>query len=131
MTCKKRIKFQRSTICTADLNKRITIQHRASSGSSNIDTNADTDFVDIGKFWSAVKTSPTGQFFDDVNLSEAVTTDFFVRFTTKINLLKPIWVKFCSKRFKIVGVENMNEDNLIIRLRAIERGSSLIEATKT
>lgn len=131
MTCKKRIEFKRSTICTADLNKRITVQHRASSGSSNINTNADTNFVDIGKFWAAVKTTPTGQFFDDVNLSEAITTDFFIRYTAKINLLKPIWVKFCNRRFKIAAVENINEDKLIIRLRAIERGSSLIQATKT
>ncbi len=131
MNCKKRIEFKKPKICTSDLNKRIAIEHSASSGSSNVDTNADTDFVEIGKFWAAIKTSATGQFFDEVNLSEAVTTDFFIRYTTKINLLKPIWVKFCNRRFKIVGVENMNEDKWIIRLRSIERGSSLIEATKT
>ncbi len=131
MTCKKRIKFQKSKICTGDLNKRITIEHRASSGSSNIDTNADTDFVEVGKFWAAIKTSATGQFFDEVNLNESITTDFFIRYTTKIDLLKPIWVKFCNRRFKIVGIENINEDKRIIRLRSIERGSSLIEATKT
>ncbi len=131
MSCKKRIKFERPTICTADKNKRITIQHRASSGSSNINTNADTDFVDIVKVWAAVKTNASGQFFDGVNLAEGITTDFVFDYTTKIDLLKPLWIKFRKRRFKVISPENINEDNLVIRLIAVERGSSLIEATKT
>ena len=131
MVCKNRLKFKRSIICSGDLNKRITLQHPVIAGSSNVDTNTTRTFTDIGQFWAAIKTRPAAQFFDDVNLSETIITDFFINYTTSIDLLKEIWVLFDNKRFKIVATENLNEDNLIIKLRANERGSSLIEATKT
>ncbi len=131
MNCKKRIKFQRSIICTGDFNKRITLQHPVITGNTNINTSSSRTFTDIGKFWAAVKTKPGTQFFDGVNLIETVTTDFYINFTTSIDLLKEIWVLYKNKRYKIIPIENINEDDLIIKLRANEKGSSLIEATKT
>ena len=130
ITCKKRIKFQKIKICTKDLDKRITLQYPFNTGTSNSDINTTREFKDIGNFWATIKTTPGGQFFDDVNIQEGITTDFFIKFTSSIDLGKQIWVKFDNRRFKIINIENINEDSRFIKLRAIERGTVLKEANK-
>ena len=130
MTCKKLVKFQKTKICTKDLDKRITLQYPFNVGTSNASANTTRSFKDILKVWAAVKTNPTGQFFEDTNIEEAITTDFYIRFTSLVDLGKKIWVLFNGKRFKIANVENLNEDNRFFRLRAIERGIIAQEANK-
>lgn len=130
MTCKKLVKFQKTQICTKDLKKRITIQYPFNVGTSNAGANTTRSFKDVVVVWAAVKTTPTGQFFEGINIEEAITTDFYIRFTSLVDLGKQIWVLFNGKRFKIANVENINEDNRYFRLRAIERGITAQEANK-
>ncbi len=130
MSCKKRIFFKKAKICTKDLNKRITLQYPFTTGTSNFDVNTDRSFKDILDCWAAVKTTAGAQFFDEVNLQEGITTRFYIRFTKSVDLGRQIWVKFNNRRFKIVNPENINEDNLWIKLVAVERGTVLKEANK-
>jgi SPP1 family predicted phage head-tail adaptor len=130
MSCKKRIRFQKAKICTKDLDKRITLEYPFNIGTSNFDINTDRSFKKIGDFWAAIKTTAGSQFFDEVNLQEGITTDFYIRFTKSVDLSRTIWVIYNNRRFKIVNPENINEDNLWIKLRAVERGTVLKEANK-
>ena len=99
MSCKKRIFFKKPKICVKDLNKRITLEYPFTTGTSNFDINTDRSFKKIGDFWAAVKTTAGSQFFDEVNLQEGITTDFYIRFTKSVDLGRQIWVKFDSRRF--------------------------------
>ena len=132
MSCRKKklIKFDKSKICTGALNKRITIEYPFNVGTSNSNVNTNRDFEEVGNFWAAIKTTSGGRFFEGTNLEEGITTDFFIKFTKSIDLQERIWVRFDNRRFKIADVQNLNEDNRIIRLRAIERGTVLVEANK-
>ena len=130
MSCKKRVFFKKAKICTKDLDKRITLVYPFNTGTSDLNVNTLRSFKKIGDFWAAIKTTAGAQFFDEVNLQEGITTDFYIRFTKSVDLSKTIWVIYNNRRFKIVNPENINEDNLWIKLRAVERGTVLVEANK-
>ncbi len=131
MSCKTRIKFKKSKICTGDLNKKILIQFPFSSGTNSLDSNSERGFKNIGTFfWAAIKTFNTRNMVDGVNLGEGITTDFYIRYTDTIDLNKEIWIEYNCRRFKIDSITNLNEDNRILRFRTIERGEITKEASK-
>ena len=102
MACKS-IKPNTNRICVADLKDRIKIQRTYSAGNNNPDTNASTSFVDLGSFWSLVKTSPSANFVDGVNISNSINTDFYIRYTTSIDFDDIIWIEFRNRRFKMLN----------------------------
>ena len=66
-----------------------------------------------------------------MNLFSTVSSfRIFISFTKSVDLSRTIWVKYNNRRFKIANPENIDEDNLYLRLRAIERGTVLQEANK-
>lgn len=130
MSCKTRIKFKKSKICTGDLNKKILLQFPFSSGTNSLNSNSERGFKNIGTFWAAIQTFTTRNMVDGVNLGEGITTDFYIRYSNIIDLNKEIWIEYDCRRFKIDSITNLNEDNRILRFRAIERGEILKEASK-
>ena len=129
MSCRKRIDFKKSKICSGDLNKKITIQYRQRIESNSANSISTMGFVDVGTFWAAVKTTVSKEPFDKVNLGEAITTDFFIRYSANIDIQKEVWIQYNCRNFKVINIENLNEDNLILRFRSVDRGSITKEAS--
>jgi len=110
MVCKA-IKPKSSRVCVGDLNKKIKIQFSSSKPNNAPNTNAGTVFSDVVSVWAMIITNPNNEFINGVNTVDGINTDFYIRYTTSIDLSKQIWVEYASNRFKITGVENINKED--------------------
>ena len=131
MTCKSTIKFNKPKICSKDLRYRILIQYRNIAASNNLDTNPEPTFTDIGTYWAGIKTTPSRNPFSDVNQGAAITTDFYIRYTTSIDIQDNLWIEFKGRRFEVINTDNMDEFGRYIQLRAVDKGKQEFNATRT
>ena len=77
-----------------------------------------------------IKTNTAREFIDGVNIENGLNTDFYIRYNSTIPLEKQLWVEYGGNLYKITNVDNIDKDNKIIRLRAIEKGDKTINANK-
>lgn len=117
-------------ICAADYNRKIKIQTTAIIAKNSPNTAAITSFTDLATVWSKIVTKAGNRFVDGVGAEAIVTTDFYIRYTASINFEQELWVERAGNRFKISSVENIDKENITIRLRSIERGSKNIAANQ-
>ncbi len=129
MSCKT-IKPNISRICAADFNRKISIQYTASIANNNPNANAGTSFKDLIEVWAMVKTNQNSEFVQNVNVENSTNIDFFIRYTSSIDFERELWVLFNGNRYKINSAENIDKQNKLIRLRAIERGKKTIQANQ-
>jgi SPP1 family predicted phage head-tail adaptor len=131
MICSSTIKFNKPKICSKDLRHRILIQYREIAATNNLDTDPEPTFTEVGNYWAGIKTSPSRNAFNDVNQGAAITTDFYIRYTTSIDFLKNIWIEFNGRRFEVINADNINEYEEYILLRAVDKGKKQFNATRT
>lgn len=77
-----------------------------------------------------IKTNTAREFIDGVNIENGLNTDFYIRYTSSISLSQQLWIEYDGNLYKITNVDNIDKDNKIIRLRAIEKGDKTINANK-
>jgi len=77
-----------------------------------------------------IKTSASGDFVNNVNVSNTITIDFYIRYNSAIDISQQLFVLLDNKRYKIELVDDIDKDNKIIRLRAKELGLSTLQANK-
>jgi SPP1 family predicted phage head-tail adaptor len=125
-----------SEIGKLKFDKNIVIQYESKEmvdgvvGQSQIiTTNVLTVFADI-------KTKTTANFFNGINQGNTTTHIFTIRYTPAIytqlqELTQEYWILYNGKRYHIVNLENINEENLLIRFNAKVRGKDSVEFSKT
>lgn len=130
MSC-YRIQSSNYKLCASDLKNKIKIQYPSSTVSNAPGVNGLSTFTDVVEVWSKVVTS-VGQELsvDQVNTSSSSNIDFYIRYTSSVDLDRELWVLYDSKRYKIISPENIDEKNKTIRLGAILRGQSTVEANQ-
>lgn len=125
--------------CIGNFDKYIQIVRRkiqSAEYTNNQDVVIDEDFTNIVHVWAKIETTKGAQIFDEVS----ITQDVNYKFTThwlgdEIVNGNPRLDKDCSiiynnNRYKIFSVENINEENRYICLRASLAGSVLKNASK-
>lgn len=119
---KKRI--PRIEICAADLNKKIAIQRRVLEPPLPGDVQPILTFIDIANPWAAIETPTGASKFLGVNINDGTTHIFIVRYRALISALEVgnNFVLFNDRRFRILNVTNMNEDNIFLAIECTERG---------
>lgn len=117
-------------ICAANFDKRIKIQTSSISGNNTPGAAASTAFADVATVWAMVKTTPSREFVDGVNVSNGVNTDFFIRYNSSIDFKKQLWVEYNNERYKIDNPENIDKSDETIRLRSRELGNKTIEGNQ-
>lgn len=121
MAC-SRIKPNSSKVCIANFDKKIILQYPASIANNNPNQNADSSFTQVKEVWAMVKTLTGADSKNDTNINNSVTTDFYIRYDSAIDLEKTLWVQYNSLKYKISSKENIDLKNETIRLRSIKRG---------
>jgi SPP1 family predicted phage head-tail adaptor len=124
------IKRVKNKICASDFNKKILIQTSQKLSNNAPDSINTTTFTTIATVWAMIKTSAINEFINGVNISNGVNTDFYIRYTSTIDFKQQLFVEYKSKLYSIQPVENIDEQDSIIRLRASERGDKTINANK-
>ena len=119
----------KNKICTSDFNRLIQILDRDISPPPRNDTELGEDFANVVHVWSSVKTVHGATIFDSVNTEQVLTHIFTTRWLG-LGITSENWIIYNNSRFKILAVENIDEQNMYTRMRCILRGSVSKEATK-
>ena len=116
----------KNRVCIGDLDQRIKIQTTTNTANNSPNTNATVAFQDVVTMWSLVKTTPVNRY--NVNITNSITTDFYVRYTTDIDLTISLWIEWRDIKFKVISTENIGKQFDFIHLKAIEHGDKNFNA---
>ena len=126
--CKK-INSTRSTICSGDMNHLITIVNRTILPPPIGEVDPQTVFTTLLQPWAIVKSiSLTGgapRRFDYINIEDRPTHEIYIFFDADIWPLDSdnVFVTLeDGRKFRIVGVDDMDEQHLTIQMLVTERG---------
>ena len=119
-------------VCIGQLDKPIQIESRniqAPANKTPQDVDADEIFENRVHVWANIKTLSGEAIFDGVNIEQTITHIFTFNYLGfEISTLD--WVIYDNRRFKIMSVENINEDNIFTAVRCVDRGIDTKEASK-
>jgi len=118
-TCKK-LRRTLTKVCTGALNKRIQIQTRHIKPPVGNSVDYTEEFTNIITTWAMLETVTGVTIFDDTNVEQVVTHDFYIRYIPNVTFEK--WILFDEKYYDILRVENYQENNLYYRIRTNVRG---------
>ena len=90
---------------------------------------------DIFSTFADVKTKGTQSFFNQINTSPAITHIFNIRYTQTFyialsKIKQEYWLVSNGQRFAIERIENVNEENLILRFYCNIKGEDSVEYSK-
>lgn len=110
-------------ISNLTFDKRIVVQQEKTEYALGGINECQTITTDILTTFASIKTKSTPQFFNGINQGTATTHIFTIRYTSTIytllqELTEQYWVLYNNKRYYIDILENVNEDNILIRLIA-------------
>tara|TARA_R110000782_G_scaffold97853_1_gene182887 strand:+ start:351 stop:746 length:396 start_codon:yes stop_codon:yes gene_type:complete len=126
MSCRKIISSKTSYVCTGSFDRKIKIQTSSIAGNNSRGVQSVVSFKDLATVWAMIKTNISGDFIDGVQVGNGVNTDFYIRYNSKIDFEQQLWVEYKNNRFKIVSIDNIDKDDLVIRLRSVEKGDKTI-----
>lgn len=114
------ISRRRRDVCIGDLDELITLQNRAITPSSS-GVDATETFTDTNPdVWAMLETRRGETIFDGTGMERDVTHVFTIRFISGVSA--ETWISFGGKRFDILDVENLEERDEWLKMRATNRG---------
>lgn len=129
MRCQS-IKRNTNKVCAGDFRDRIAIQTTSITPNNSPNALSSVGFSTIATMWALVKTNPSREFIDGVNIENGLNTDFYIRYNSAIPLDKQLWVEYKSVLYKITNTDNIDKMDNIVRLRSTEKGDKTINANK-
>lgn len=117
------IKTKPFRICAGDLRHRIVINTRSILPNQSNGVDFNESFTDPKVVYSMIETVDGETIFDATNVEQVVTHHFYIRFMK--NLTFEGWVLYKQKYYDILGVENLNEEDRFMLIRANLRGTEL------
>ena len=129
-----RINGKRRIITAGDLRYNVDIQIRVLTPPTGDGTDATETMSTLKSVPAMMLTNGGQQFFSETNIKREATHIFYVRFiansvfTSSGRLSAQEWVKFKSREFKILLVENLEERDEFLALWCNERGLGTVGA---
>ena len=121
-----KISKKKKSYCIGDFNERITFLTRAMNSSS---FDLSETFTDIATVWARIETdNKSTEFFNGVDLINSYTHSIIVRYRNDITAEN--WIRFNDEIYKILNTENINSENSWLKIKAIRKGSELVEANR-
>jgi head-tail adaptor len=110
-------------VCSGDMRNRIDIYIRRIVAPEGFSPDFEEDFITPKTVWAMVQTAPPGEaLFDGTNTSTAVTHYFYIRYLPNVTFED--WILYKNKYYDILHVENLNEQDDFLLLRANLRGTA-------
>lgn len=129
MKCQS-IKKNVNKICIGDFKERIKIQTTSIAPNNAPNGLSSVAFATVAEVWAMIKTNPSREFVDGVNIDNGLNTDFYIRFNSSIPLDKQLWIEYKNNLYKITNTDNIDKMDNIVRLRSTEKGDKTINANK-
>lgn len=126
MSACKKIPKKPSKICTGDLNKRVTLYVRNIVDPEGGSVDYNEDFTNPQTLWARIDTvSNVGggvQIFDGANVVDTASHLIYIRFIPNVTFQE--YLDYDARRFRIIDVTNLNEEDEFLLLRCTERGDN-------
>lgn len=103
------------------MNRLISLQDRSITPPSGDDVDYSETFTGNADVWAMVDTKRGETVFDGTNTERDVTHRFYIRYLSGITA--ETWIEENNIKYDILDVENLNEENRFMLLRASKRGS--------
>ena len=120
MTVCKRISITKKKICIVDLKHKVKVQTRAIVPPEGVDYSQ--LLTDVKLAWAALQTKKGVEIFDGTNIIGIATHYFYVRIIADVTFVN--FVEYKDKKYRILDVQNLDEDDEFLLLRCTERGES-------
>ena len=120
------IRKKKKGICIGDLDKRITIQVRYLTPPEDSGVDYSQKSLDYKTVWASLETTRGEQLFDGVNINNAFTHIFYIRYICNVSFEN--WVEYCGNKYDIIDTEDYDEKNEFIALRCTKRGAKTSNA---
>lgn len=117
------IKTKASRICIGDLKDRIQIYSRSITSPLNSGVDFGESFAEPKVMYAMTETTNGETIFDATNTETVVTHNFYIRYLP--NLTAEGWILFKQKYYDILNVENLNEEDRFMLIKANLRGTEL------
>ena len=117
-TC-RRVRFDKRKICAGDLRHEISIIDRQIEPDV---AGYAMDFTNGIQTRAAIKTRTDVLNFDGTNTGTAVTHDFYIRKGKTVQ--RNFTILFDSRYFMVVGIEQLDEDRMFMRITTQEAGTT-------
>lgn len=130
MVCKS-IKPNINNVCLGDLNERISVQVKRIVSNNAPNTSSTTSFTEVAGAWALIKTTPSYQWIDGVQVNVGINTDFYIRYNSSIDYTQQLWIEHRNIKYRVINIENIDEQYKFIRFRASKTGSESINANLT
>lgn len=122
----QRVRVNKRKICIGDLTKAITLEARAIQAPGQNSVDYTEQFNPIINTKAAVKTVRGETIFDGSNTERVVTHKFWIRFRSNITF--ETWIEMDNIKFDVLDVENLDERNEWLAIRASKRGIDTLAA---
>jgi len=117
-------------VAAGDLREQATVRLRSIAAPAADGVDAQILMQDAKTVWVMAVTDSGSEFFDGVNLSHAYTHKFFMRFIPNTvfprsgRMSPQERITYKGREFQVVDVENLEERDEFLQVKAVERGSA-------
>lgn len=118
MTVCKRVNITKKKICIGDLKHKVKVQTRVIVPPDDVDYSQLHE--DVSEVWAAIQTTKGIEIFDGVNTIGVATHLFYTRKISNVTFEN--FVEYKDKKFRIIDVQELDEDDTFLLLRCTERG---------
>lgn len=126
MTICKRVSITKKKVCIGDLRHRIKVQIRSIVAPDDIDYSQ--EITDLRTVWAAIQTSRGSEIFDGTNVIGVATHFFHIRKIDNVTFQN--FVEYNNNKYRILDVQNLDEDNLFLVLRCTIRGDKTKDSNR-
>jgi len=109
-------------VCIGSLNHKIEIYVRSIEAPVEGGVDFSDNFTLKKTVWAMVETVSGETMFNASNIETVVTHQFYIRYIPDVDIVDVI--VYGGLRYKIVNVENLNNENYFILIKASDRGDS-------
>jgi SPP1 family predicted phage head-tail adaptor len=111
-------------VCIGSLNHKIEIYVRSIKAPAKGSVDFSDNFTLKKKVWAMVDTVSGETRFNASNIEMVVTHHFYIRYIPNVDIVDVIL--HGGLRYKIVNVENLNNENYFLVIKASDRGDATL-----
>ncbi len=116
-------------VCVGDMRDKVVIQVRTITPPSAGGSDFTEVFSSDKTVWAMIETRKDGkEIFDGTGLKGVATHYIYIRYIYNLETTFESWVKFKSKYYNIIDVQNLDERDEFLLLRCSERGTTSNQA---
>lgn len=116
-----KIKGKKKVLCVGDLNKKIKLEARSLTAPKSGSVDLTETFIKILEPWAMVETVSGSELFNGSSTIKQFTHRFYIRYVSNVTF--ETWIEMDDIKYDILDVENIDESNEWLKIRANKQGS--------